>query len=367
MGPYILRSFERDESYEINHGTVVGRELDCAVCLSYSKVSRYHAKFSILHQALYVEDLQSSNGTYVNGKRIALRVPVVVGDEVTFGNIRYRMTSEQAGSSEATQLFNPTRVGFQALAGDAQADENLNPLASFSTIGLRAHQPIQPRQPSEIAGLSSTNPDHSAANNYHALVDQAPSSHFSPKPLSAELAIQVPAAEGEQTRLYSPSSIQSIAQRNLDHHADLLTGSGPRFVLLTAPLRGKICHIGVPEAGSSLTIGRDKACDICIAETSISRHHASITYSGLQFHIDAVNASNAFLINGEAQESRAILRHGDKIQFGRMDTLFLTDVKQDVPALPQQTSGIASHYKWLILGLAVVSIGMVASTLYLRT
>jgi pSer/pThr/pTyr-binding forkhead associated (FHA) protein len=48
-------------------------------------VSRQHARFLADGGAIRVEDLGSSNGTYVNGERISGAVPLAAGDEVQVG------------------------------------------------------------------------------------------------------------------------------------------------------------------------------------------------------------------------------------------------------------------------------------------
>ena len=55
-------------------GTLIGRQPDVAVYLDSLSVSRHHARIVCQHGAYFVEDLGSSNGTYVNGVRIAGRV-----------------------------------------------------------------------------------------------------------------------------------------------------------------------------------------------------------------------------------------------------------------------------------------------------
>ena len=55
----------------VHHNDVVGRSAVCANILQkYTKVSREHAKFYIENNICYIEDLESTNGTYINDKRI---------------------------------------------------------------------------------------------------------------------------------------------------------------------------------------------------------------------------------------------------------------------------------------------------------
>ena len=68
---------------------VVGRNIDvCDVGLNHSSLSRMHAVFIHDHSKnLQLMDLDSSHGTYWNGKKLHVNVPVILqdGDVITFG------------------------------------------------------------------------------------------------------------------------------------------------------------------------------------------------------------------------------------------------------------------------------------------
>ena len=328
-GAFVLRSISTAEFHTLTQSAVVGREPDCAITLTSSKVSRYHAKFTLSGQGGWVEDLQSSNGTYVNGQRIATRTQVAVGDVLTFSDLRFRLTTEAAGQSDATQLFVPSAAPNTALAPAKPAPSPI--AAPIATVQPTAATVQSTAQNTPAAAIFAANPSTSSD-----------------------------AAQEHRTRLYSSSQIASMAQRNLDHHADLSMGSGPRFVVLTAPLRGQVCDIGFPEIGTALTLGRDEKCDLCIPEASVSRHHATITYSGLQFLIDATQAANTLLINGQPQQSSSILRHGDKVQIGRIDVIFRTDTKDhttqnmSLNAAPYRKLGVAIGFAVAALTIGII-------------
>ncbi len=61
-----------------------GRHTEAALFLDDITVSRHHAAFILEEGRLSVEDLGSTNGTYVNGKR-AERAELTPGDEVIIG------------------------------------------------------------------------------------------------------------------------------------------------------------------------------------------------------------------------------------------------------------------------------------------
>jgi phosphoserine phosphatase RsbU/P len=65
--------------------TLIGRQPDAGIYLDALAVSRQHAR--ILHEegTYYVEDLGSSNGTWLNGSRLCAREPLTEGDMLQIG------------------------------------------------------------------------------------------------------------------------------------------------------------------------------------------------------------------------------------------------------------------------------------------
>jgi len=66
--------------------TVVGRREDCDLRIPLSDVSRKHCRLIIEGEALKVEDLGSSNGTYRNGERVQ-QTEIVPGDTLQVGPV----------------------------------------------------------------------------------------------------------------------------------------------------------------------------------------------------------------------------------------------------------------------------------------
>lgn len=69
----------------------IGRKEENAVVLSDPHVSGQHAKFLIKNNILYVEDLNSTNGTYVNEKHISGKVKLFGKDEIRIGTTVFRV------------------------------------------------------------------------------------------------------------------------------------------------------------------------------------------------------------------------------------------------------------------------------------
>lgn len=72
-------------TYVLGEGeTVAGRSDDVEIFLGDVTVSRRHARFVVDDNGLYVEDLRSTNGTYVNAERHD-KAYLQPGDEVIIG------------------------------------------------------------------------------------------------------------------------------------------------------------------------------------------------------------------------------------------------------------------------------------------
>jgi hypothetical protein len=69
---------------EIDSGAVLGRASACTVVLDDPTVSKHHARIAFDARA-WIEDLDSTNGTFVNGRRITGSAPLRRGDRIALG------------------------------------------------------------------------------------------------------------------------------------------------------------------------------------------------------------------------------------------------------------------------------------------
>lgn len=74
-----------------NASIIVGRSPDSALVLNDSYSSSRHARFFQSEGHWYVEDLQSTNGTFVHGQRIDHPIPVKAGDSITIGQTTFTL------------------------------------------------------------------------------------------------------------------------------------------------------------------------------------------------------------------------------------------------------------------------------------
>jgi predicted component of type VI protein secretion system len=102
-----LRYLQHD--LELSEGQfAVGRNATCQLSLDDPLVSRRHALLAVTDDRVTIEDLQSRNGVLVNGKRIAARVDLQVGDRILIGAQELTLLQGRAVTSRDHQ---PTTAG----------------------------------------------------------------------------------------------------------------------------------------------------------------------------------------------------------------------------------------------------------------
>ena len=74
---------------------LIGRQPDVAVYLDSLSVSRHHARIVNQPDGCFVEDLGSSNGTYVNGVRIGGRALLTERDELRIGPYTFHLHTDR--------------------------------------------------------------------------------------------------------------------------------------------------------------------------------------------------------------------------------------------------------------------------------
>ncbi|QKK03775.1 MAG: sigma 54-interacting transcriptional regulator [Pseudomonadota bacterium] len=105
--------------------SVLGSAGDCALILSLPTVSRRHARLTFADGRLTVEDLDSSNGSRVNGQRLEAATAVKAGDCLQFGDVVLNVESVAEGDDQLGARLDPG----ETRAAAAEAGLTLAPMA----------------------------------------------------------------------------------------------------------------------------------------------------------------------------------------------------------------------------------------------
>ena len=82
---------EVGRSFDLDAITTLGRDVNNAIVIEDPFASSDHAVLTYRGRSWYVEDLGSTNGTYLNGRAVAEVSPLGFGDEVGIGQVRMRL------------------------------------------------------------------------------------------------------------------------------------------------------------------------------------------------------------------------------------------------------------------------------------
>ena len=85
-GLVVTQGSQTGQSAALADGVIlIGRGADCQIILDDDYVSTRHARVVSGENGIYVEDLGSTNGSYVNGQRITAPTTITMSDTVRIG------------------------------------------------------------------------------------------------------------------------------------------------------------------------------------------------------------------------------------------------------------------------------------------
>ena len=117
--------------------TVIGRGKEAGLTVPHGLVSRRHTEIIERDGKLFVRDLGSLNGTYVNSTRIEGEQPLEPNQLLTLGNITFRAVYEipsSAASAEEPVAFEEVKDSRKTSISEVVAFDETVPLDSIKTV-----------------------------------------------------------------------------------------------------------------------------------------------------------------------------------------------------------------------------------------
>jgi predicted component of type VI protein secretion system len=166
----VVRGRSANTTLKLSEGvTSVGRHDDCWIRIKSSQVSRRHCEIFESGGRLTIRDLGSSNGTYVNGKRVLGQQALTIGDELTLGAVTLRVAklgqvaaTEPAKAPSSKHKAGDTAVVEAIAASDQEEEfemefEHGEPEVELDVIPLADDEPTAPPpKPSPKAATAGT-------------------------------------------------------------------------------------------------------------------------------------------------------------------------------------------------------------------
>lgn len=140
-----------NKKYPVVGVMIVGRAAECDISLGVAHLSRQHARLRVLEDGLQVEDMNSSNGTYINGKKISGAV-ARLGDEIRFDTLCFRLSNASEPNDE-----DPDKTSLRPVLSSAmgRANSAQGPAKPRSAAGPQPKKPAELRPTRPLAPQTS--------------------------------------------------------------------------------------------------------------------------------------------------------------------------------------------------------------------
>ena len=99
------------QEINIDRDMLVGRHQTADILLQQSEISRKHAAFLLKEQALWLQDLGSSNGTFVNDVQIAVETLLKQGDIVQFASLKFSVLEPAKPLEQVVESVDDATLG----------------------------------------------------------------------------------------------------------------------------------------------------------------------------------------------------------------------------------------------------------------
>ncbi len=161
----IQNSSEKPNSLLLTKTTVVGRASDCDLQLNSDLVSRYHCKIFLTGSVALINDLGSSNGTFINGDKLIPKrdTKLTPGCLLSVANINFKVEYD---SREFVD------VGSTVYLENVDQVSSGNPLASVSDTAATTRpaetttsQKSPQQQPGNSGKTKEQSPEQDSADN----------------------------------------------------------------------------------------------------------------------------------------------------------------------------------------------------------
>jgi len=137
-------TFQVDEKI-LDHGEItLGRTADNDVQMEDDTVSAHHAKIVTVFTASHVEDLGSTNGTFVNGRRV-IKHTLHSGDIITAGGYQVVFYSDHGAPKKApekTVMMSSSRLEAMIAASDKNKGQDARPDSNRSVPAQSASDTV---------------------------------------------------------------------------------------------------------------------------------------------------------------------------------------------------------------------------------
>jgi pSer/pThr/pTyr-binding forkhead associated (FHA) protein len=339
---YFIKKVTTGQQTPIASLMSIGRSEDSALRLIEGQPSRHHAQITLDPGGAFIEDLGSTNGTFVNGRRLDARVRQKLsgGDSVRFDVEEFTFVAPPppatGGDAEKTifrppsdekTVFRPPPADSRPAGAEKPAAEAKSP--SAERVPAEPRPAAAQRPPEKPEGPPADSAARAAPRASEAPgARDLPRSFAEPKGDATVFVPQRRPAQGGGSAVPVPA------------HA---AGDPPYFWVESGGGAGKKIELKSEAGAKTWRIGSGADCDVRFDEPGVSGSHAKLMHDNATWLVTDDLSVNGTYVN-DKKTLKSYLANGDRVRFGPVECRFF------VPAPGARTGG-AGGSPWRKYGL----------------
>ena len=286
----------------------IGRQAECDLQLTEGHASRRHAKLTVGDDGVWVEDLGSANGSFINGAPITSRTRLTSGDRLRFDveEFDFRVPAAVSLTDDGKTVF---------------------------------------REPDSAAVVAAS-----------SVVEKRPGAWADPEAMGDA---------GNKTRFIDPSQLKQMIDTAPKAGGELPAAAidGPHLHVVSGSRTGLNIRMTVGESGTrEWTIGSQADREVQFQDSGVSALHAKIVNEGERWKVLDQMSANGTFVNGK-RANVSYLSAGDRVRFGPVECIFQTAKTAAAPTA--RTGSSAAGAKSNMLAIAAAAFVATVAVLFL--
>ena len=320
---------------------IIGREDAADVTIPTPAVSRRHAKLTREGEGYVIEDLGSSNGTFVNTQKVTGPRPLNSGDQIRLGKaITLVYEAPRGAASEpdesAATVAHPAPEQSPAAESAATVAKPAPVMPSSvmeTSIGEEPMPSLADAGPPELmVAIAGEDPKTYTLTSQSLTIGRAATNDIVvPSQIVSGNHARLEKADGGYKVTMLPEAKNPIlvegrpleGSRILQHGDILRIGSLDPGMMVSmtynAPSQApqEIEQDIVFGENTLIQIGRDTSNDVVLSSPNVSRFHAQVERVGQRYRVEDLRSSNGTFVNGERIDGTTWLKPNDAIRIGQ--------------------------------------------------
>jgi len=253
---------------------LMGKDLSCDIVISHPTVSSQHCRLTQYERQFTLEDMGSTNGTFVDGIRLTPRLPVIVNrqQEITLGKQVALPWPDSPAAKLAPEIPRSERVIRIGRSPDSEI------VLDYPMISWEHARIVERNGQYILQDLNSRN--GTAINEIQNRISEA------------------------------------LLQPNDDVYLGSFKIPASRLLITHRTAVGEAAYEAVAFTQDSMIIGRDPSCEQPIDNAMISWHHARLARTGEGIFVEDLGSLNGTFVDGIKIDGRVRINPGQEVALG---------------------------------------------------